>query len=122
MKLLHLALLSLLLCPPARAQEIEYGEGVVCYTQQQAEQLAAHFDEGAGAALSAVNAGEHDHNACNIVTVAFVRGRELATVRSKATTFQIVRILVVGVAAPTGFQSVVPVAFVSLFRVEERAV
>ena len=41
---------------------IEYGEGVVCYTQQQAEQLAAHFDEGAGAALSAVNAGEHDRD------------------------------------------------------------
>jgi hypothetical protein len=121
MKLLHFALLSLLLCLPAQAQEIEYGKGLICDTRQQAEHLARYLDGDLGAALRAVNAEEHDPNACAVVSVAFVRGPELAKVRSKDTTFQIVRILVVGVGTPGGFQSVVPAAYVSLFKVEEYA-
>jgi hypothetical protein len=124
MKLLrpHLALLTLLLCLPAQAQETEYGTGLICDTQQQAEQLVAQFHGDMGAAVSAVNATEHDPKACGIATVAFVRGPKLATARSKDATFQIVRILIVGVSTPTGFRSVVPAAFVSLFEVEEHAV
>jgi hypothetical protein len=56
------------------------------------------------------------------VSVAFVRGPQVATVRSKDKTFQLVRILVVGVDTPSGFQSVVPAAYFSLFKVEEYAV
>jgi hypothetical protein len=121
MKLLHFALLSLLLCLPAQAQEIEYGKGLICDTRQQAEHLVRYLDGDVGAALRAVNADEHDPNACAVMSVAFVRGPEVATVRSKDTTFQIVRILVIGVEGPRGFQSVVPVAYVSLFKVEEYA-
>jgi hypothetical protein len=122
MKLFHFALLSLIVCAPAQAHEIEYGTGLVCDTRQQAEQLVAHLDGDVGVALSAVNAGEHNPNACGVIAVAFVRGSELATVRSKDATFRILRILVVGVGTPTGFKSVVPAAFVSLFKVEEYAV
>src|SRR5882672_3512772 len=87
MKLLHVALVSVLLCLPAQAQEIEYGRGLICDTQRQAEQLASHLDGDVGAALQAVNAEEHDTNACAIMTVAFVRGPALATVRNKDRTF-----------------------------------
>jgi hypothetical protein len=121
MKLLHFALLSLFLCLPAQAQEIEYGKGLICDTRQQAEYLVRYLDGDVGAALRAVNAKEHDPNACAVMSVAFVRGPEVATVRSKDTTFQIVRILVIGVEGPRGFQSVVPAAYVSLFKVEEYA-
>src|SRR5579864_471549 len=93
----HLALLCLLLCSPVRAQEIEYGTGPICDTQQQAEQLVAHLKGDLNAAVSAVNANERDPQACGLATVAFVRGAKLATARSKDATFQIVRILVVGV-------------------------
>jgi hypothetical protein len=122
MKLLLFALASVLLCLPAQAQEIEYGKVLICDMRQQAEHLVRHLDGDVGAALRAVNAEEHDPNACAVVTVAFVRGPELATVRSKDTTFQIVRILVVGMGTPRGFQSVAPAAYVSLFKVEEYAV
>jgi hypothetical protein len=88
MKLLHFALVSLLLCLPAQAQEIEYGKGLICDTRQQAERLVRHLDGDVGAALRAVNAEEHDPNACAVVTVAFVRGPELATVRSRDATIQ----------------------------------
>jgi hypothetical protein len=69
-----------------------------------------------------VNANEHDPKACGLATVAFVRGAKLATARSKDATFAIVRILVVGVRTASGFQSIVPAAYVSLFEVEEYAV
>jgi len=121
MKLLHFALLSLLLCLPARAEEIEYGTGLICDTQQQAEHLVRHFDGDLGAALRAVNAEEHDPNACAVATVAFVRGPKLATTRAKDTTIQILRILVVGVSTPRGFQSVAPAVYISLFAADEYA-
>ena len=60
MKLLHFALLSLLLCLPAQAQEIEYSKGLICDTRQQAEHLAGYLDGDVGAALRAVNAEERD--------------------------------------------------------------
>jgi hypothetical protein len=119
---LHLALLCLLLCSPLRAQEIEYGTGLLCDTQQQAERLVAHLKGDLDAAVSAVNANEHDPKACGLATVVFVRGAKLATARSKDATFEIVRILVVGVRTASGFQSIVPAAYVSLFKVEEYAV
>jgi len=72
--------------------------------------------------VSAVNAEEHDPKACGIATVAFVRGPELATARSKDATFKIVRIVIVGLRTSSGFQRVVPAAYVSLFRIEEYAV
>jgi hypothetical protein len=119
---LHLTLLSLLLCSPARGQEVEYGTGLICDTTQQAEQLVAHLNGDIAAAVSAVNAEEHDPKACGIATVAFVRGPELATARSKDATFKIVRILVVGLRTSGGFQPVTPAAYVSLFKIEEYAV
>jgi hypothetical protein len=122
MKLLHFAILSLLLCLPAQAQEIEYGTGLICDTRQQAEELVRHFDGDMDAALKAVNVEEHDPNACAVVTIAFVRGPEVATVRNKDAAFQVVRILVVGVGSPSGFRSVAPAAYVSLFKIAEYAV
>lgn len=106
----------------AAAQEIEYGDALVCQTQQEAEQFLAHFDGDVSVALSAVNAGEQSPDECGVMTAAFVRGQALATVRSKDATFEIVQILVVGVGAPAGFKYVAPAAFVSLFKIKEYAV
>src|SRR5579862_2078218 len=119
---LQLALLGLLACSPVRAQEVEYGTGLICDTQQQAEELVARLggDE-AAAAVSAAKADQRDPGACGVATVAFVRGTKLATARSKNATFEIVRILVVGVSTASGYRSIVPAAYVSLFKVKEYA-
>jgi hypothetical protein len=101
------------------APEIEYGDALICHTRQDAEQLVAHFDGYETVALNAVNAGERGSDECGLATVAFVRGQELATVRSEDATFQITQILVVGVGSPTEFKYVVPAAFISLFKVKE---
>jgi len=120
---LQLALAGLLLCSPVRAQEVQYGEALICDTQQQAEELVAHLKgDDLDAAVRAVNASEHDPKACGSITVAYVRGSQLGTARSQNATFQIVRILVVGVETAGGLQSVAPAVFVSLVRVKEYAV
>jgi hypothetical protein len=40
---LHLALLSLLACYPAQAQEYEHETALLCDSQKQVERYAAHF-------------------------------------------------------------------------------
>src|SRR5258708_4706268 len=61
---LSLALLSLLLCLPARAQRIEIGTGVFCDTQKQVERFVSLFDGDAEKAMKAVNTEENDPTAC----------------------------------------------------------
>ena len=124
---LQLALLGLVLCAPVRAQEteynIEYDKGLICETQDQAQALVARLNgDDLDSAVRAVNASEQDSQACRVATVAFVRGNTLATARTKSATFQLVRILVLGVETAGGYRQVVPAAFVSVFRVKEYAV
>jgi hypothetical protein len=117
----ELILLSffLFLAVPARAQEVEVGTNLICDTQEQVERFVALYDGNAQAAISAVNAAEHNPTACGVATAAFVRGPQLATARNKDTTFNIVQLLVVAVVTETGVESVTPAAFFSLVPVEE---
>jgi hypothetical protein len=119
--IMHVALLSVLLCLSARAQKIEVGTGIVCDTQKQMERFVALFHEDAEAAVKAVDAEEGDPNACVVGTIAYVRGPDIATTRTQNATFQIVRVLVVGIFTEVGFRATVPAAFFSMEKVEERA-
>jgi hypothetical protein len=118
---LELILLPLLLLAaiPGQAQEVEVGTNLICDTQEQVERFVALYDGNAQAAISAVNAAEHNPTACGVATAAFVRGPQLATARNKDTTFNIVQLLVVAVVTETGVESVTPAAFFSLVPVEE---
>jgi hypothetical protein len=104
----------------ARAQ-VEVGTGIVCDTQRQMERFVALFRGEVDAAVKAVNAEEGDPNACIVGTIAYVRGPDIATARTQDATFQIVRVLVVGILTEAGFRATIPAAFFSVERVEERA-
>ena len=69
---LELILLSffLFLAVPARAQEVEVGTNLICDTQEQVERFVALYDGNAQAAISAVNAAEHNPTACGMGTGA----------------------------------------------------
>jgi hypothetical protein len=118
---MHVALLSVLLCSSVQAREVEVGTGIVCDTQKQMERFVALFHEDADAAVKAVNTEEDDPNACVLGTIAYVRGPDIAMARTPNATFQIVRILVVGIFTEAGFRATIPAAFFSAERVEERA-
>jgi hypothetical protein len=101
------------------ASEVEVGNALVCDTRQQAERIVSLMHGDLQRAVNAVNAAEHDQTACGLSHLAFLRGANLATLRTKEGTFQIVEILVVGVVTEGGVQAVVPNLQVSLFKVDE---
>ena len=53
-------------------------------------------------------------------TPAYVRGAKAGTARSKAGTFEIVEVLVVGVETCSGLKQASPAVYFTLFKVEER--
>jgi hypothetical protein len=106
---------------PRPVVDIEYGKGPVCHTQEQAEKLIAHLGGDMDAAMSTVNAGEHDPEACGTASLAFVRGADLGIVRNTDAAFRVIEILVVGVETPKGFRPVMPAVFVALLKVNEYA-
>jgi hypothetical protein len=101
--------------------QVEVGTGILCDTQKQMERFVVLFQEDAEAAVNAVNAEEDDPNACVVGTMAYVRGPEIATVRTHNATFKIFRVLVVGMFTDSGLRATVPVAFFSVDKVDERA-
>jgi hypothetical protein len=116
---LHLALLSLLACYPAQAQEYEHGTALLCDSQEQVERYVALFKGEEQSTVDAVNTEQRDPTACGLASVAFVRGPELGTARNKDSAFQIVRILVVGVDTPDGIHPVRPTPYFTAFEVVE---
>jgi hypothetical protein len=116
-----IALLSLLLCFPARAQNIEVGTGIFCDTQHQVERFVALFDGNEEKAVKAVNAEENDPTACVGGIIAFIRGPEIATARTWNITFHIIQVTVVGVLTEAGLQSIGPAATYSIESAEERS-
>ena len=116
---LYLALLSLLAGYPAQAQDYEHGTALLCDSQKQVERYVALFKGEQQSTVDAVNTEEQDPTACGLATVAFMRGPDLGTARNKDSTFQIVRILVVGVDTPDGLRPVRPTPYFSAFEVVE---
>jgi hypothetical protein len=123
--LIRMATLLLMLSMPAHAQDlqqlpVEVGEGPICDTQQQAERLAALYPVEAPDAVRQVNAETDNPSACGIANLAYVRSAPLATVRTGDATFEIVKVLVLGVVTEKGVEAADPVVFYSLFKIDER--
>jgi hypothetical protein len=116
---------AMLLCAlqAAHAREIEADTALICDTQQQAEKVAAILRSdapGIKAALAHVNEEEHSPSACGLADVEFLRGSNVATIRTGSETFEIAKIMVIGVLTETGVQDVAPKFYFSIFKVEER--
>jgi len=108
------------MCASAGAHEIETGTALICDTQKQAERLVSFLESNAQNALNLVNTEERDPTACASATVAYIRGGVLGTVRNKSETYQIVEVLIVGVATDRGIRNTAPATYVSLFKIDER--
>jgi hypothetical protein len=105
---------------PSPVDEVQVGMALVCDTQQQVERYVAVYDGDAGTAVRTVNDEEHDPNACGMASMAYMVSAHVATARSKAATFQIVKVIVVGLVTKEGVQPVRPAPFFSILEVDER--
>ena len=105
---------------PSPVDEVQVGIALVCDTQQQVERYVAVYDGDAGTAVRTVNDEEHDPNACGMASMAYVVSPPLTTARTKDATFQIVKIIVLGVVTEDGVRPVKPAPFFSAVEVDER--
>jgi hypothetical protein len=108
--------------PSAHAQEVQAGTVMICDTQKQVERFVTLFTGDAATAIRAVNAEEQNPTACALATIAFVRGPQIGTVRSRTDAFEIIPIIALGVRTPAGLQSIAPATFFTLAKIDEHAV
>jgi hypothetical protein len=109
--------------PVAHAREIEADTALICDTQQQAEKVAAILRSdapGIKAALAHVNEEEDSPSACGLADVEFLRGSNIVTIRTESETFEIAKIMVIGVLSEIGIEDVAPKFYFSIFKIEER--
>jgi hypothetical protein len=110
----------LLLSGSASASEIEISTGVVCKTEKQMQRFVSLSEVDPQTAAKVVNEEEKDPTACGVASLAFVRGPQAVTVRTAHATFQIAKILVVGVVAEGFVRPIAPSVQFSLFTIDER--
>jgi hypothetical protein len=116
------ALLATHVCAPAQASDYEVGKSLVCDTQGQVERFVDLFAGDASAAIRVVNAEAHNPSACAIANVAYMRGGSIGMARHGDNAFEIVRILVIGIATEGGVRPISPGAYFTLFSVKEYAI
>ena len=118
----YITMLSLLMCVPARAYEIETGPVMACGTQDQVERFVQLFDGNQQLAINAVNSEEHNPGACAIIDVAYVPGPSLGVTRNGSYAFEITPIVVVGTTTQQGYRQVKPALFFTSVSLKEFAV
>ena len=119
-RIASLILTSILLMElPAQAADVQVGTTLVCDTEQQVEHFIAFYEGDAETAIEAVNAEARSPTACALAEIAYVPGPPLATTRTKVATFQIVRVLVIGIVTPNGVRAIDPAHFFSVLEVQE---
>jgi hypothetical protein len=111
---LRVLIVLMLACLPVRAEEemefdIDIDTRLVCDTQKQVERFVALFAGDVGAALHAVNSEQESPTACDITTIAYVPGDDVATAKGPCGHFRVVKILLIGVLTEDeGFLFTVP--------------
>jgi hypothetical protein len=106
---------------PVRAQEITFGTGLVCNQLEDVERYVALYDEGnsADAAVDEVNQ-EAGQSACEMMTVAYIRGEDIKIIRIGGGFGAIVKVAVVGLHTDTQWLSVPPQEQFMIVSVEDR--
>jgi hypothetical protein len=106
---------------PVRAQEITFGTGLVCNQLEDVERYVALYDEGnsADAAVDEVNQ-EAGQSACDMITVAYIRGEDIKIIRIAGGFGAIAKVAVVGLHTGTQWLSVPPQEQFMIVSVEDR--
>jgi hypothetical protein len=89
-------------------KSIEIGVGLICNSEEQVQRyLSLHVkDEEPETAIQTVNTEAKDPNACSMAAIAFVRGKEGATVPAPGGQMKITQITIVAAQTPFGWEPV----------------
>jgi hypothetical protein len=117
---LSLALSALAQDAPAKQDprdRVEIDTNLFCDTQQQVERFVSLLDGNKGsaeAAIAGVNQENKTQDACVIATAAFRRSGVTSTVKNTEATFDVTRIVVIGVYTVNGLERSLPTEFFTL--------
>jgi hypothetical protein len=117
---LSLALSALAQDAPAKQDprdRVEIDTNLFCDTQQQVERFVSLLDENKGSAevaIAGVNQENKTQDACVIATAAFRRSGVTSTVKNTEATFDVTRIVVIGVYTVNGLERSLPTEFFTL--------
>ena len=121
----RIACLTLALALPAQGQEsqgqpperVEIDTNLICDTPQQVERFVTLLDQNGGsaeAAIAAVNEENKTQDACVIATAAYRRAGVAGMAKNNEATFDVVRIVVIGVYTVNGLEQSLPTEFFTL--------
>ena len=127
LRIASLTLAVIALALPVQAQDapakqdqqdrLEIDTNLFCDTQQQVERFVSLLDENKGsaeAAIAGVNQEAKTQDACVIATAAFRRAGVTSTVKNQEATFDVTRIVVIGVYTVNGLERSLPTEFFTL--------
>jgi hypothetical protein len=98
-------------------ERVEIDTNLFCDTQQQVERFVSLLDQNGGsaeAAIAAVNDESKTQDACVIATAAYRRAGVAGTVKNNEATFDVTRIVVLGVYTVNGLERSMPTEFFTL--------
>ncbi len=98
-------------------QSVEIDTNLFCDTQQQVQRFVSLLDENGGsaeAAIASVNDDNKTPDACVIATVAYRRTGPAGEVKNTTATFDVMRIVVLGVYTVRGLEPARPLELFTL--------
>ena len=98
-------------------ERVEIDTNLFCDTQQQVERFVSLLDQNGGsaeAAIEAVNDESKTQDACVIATAAYRRSGVAGTAKNNEATFDVTRIVVIGVYTVNGLERSMPTEFFTL--------
>ncbi|MET0868600.1 MAG: hypothetical protein ABWY35_10890 [Pseudorhodoplanes sp.] len=119
------ALLSIVAgAAPAKAEapseEVQFGPGLICDTQVQAERFVSLLGDGVESALGIVNREAGIPDACLVTTMGFKRGGTVSEVLRNGTIFDVIEVTVMVVTTPLGVQPIEPKKYFSISSTGDR--
>jgi hypothetical protein len=117
----HGALMAVVLpFQPALAQEVETGTEVTCSSSEQAQRYIALFRGDEEDTVSQVNIEAESDEACRVLSVVYLRGKDVAKTATKQGTFVVARVLIVGFVTRKGVRNVPQFVQYTVFKIDER--
>lgn len=104
--------------PPA--DEVLFGPGLICDTQDQAERFVSLLGSGVEGALGVVNREAGTPDACLFTTMGFKRGAIVSEVLRNGAVIDVIEVTVMVVNTQLGLQPIEPKKYFSIVTTGDR--
>lgn len=105
---------------PAPGEQVLFGPGLICDTQDQAERFVSLLGDGVESALGIVNREAGTPDACLVATMGFKRGETVSEVLRNGAVIGVIEVTVMAVNTQLGLQPIEPKKYFSIVATGDR--